>query len=66
LNEEIAKNSFKKYKNIANLTAGNFFGEISMLTKLPVTSTIVCTERSICGYISKENFDKFMENFPDT
>jgi hypothetical protein len=48
------------------LKSGDYFGEISILSNLQVTSTVICTERAICGTLSKENFDLLMYNFPDT
>lgn len=42
-NPDIAENSRIKYKVINELKEGDYFGEISLLSNLRVTSTIVAT-----------------------
>lgn len=66
LNDELCEASRVKYKVIKQLHPGDHFGEISIMSNLTVTSTVICTEKTLCGSLSLEEFQAFMFNFPDT
>lgn len=60
------KSLFKKnYQVINELSAGNYFGEISVMTQLPATASIHAVSKSICCRISKKDFLAFIDNFSD-
>jgi CRP-like cAMP-binding protein len=48
----------KSYKVVNELGEGQYFGEISLITKLFRTSTVISSVGvTTCGYIVKEDFD---------
>ncbi|MFS8159902.1 MAG: cyclic nucleotide-binding domain-containing protein [Candidatus Roizmanbacteria bacterium] len=51
-------------KMINTLTKGNYFGEISMLTEMKRTATVRAREYCTLACISKEDFTKTYEEFP--
>ena len=53
----------KRYKIINELEKGDYFGEISLITNLPITASIHTINMTICGVLTKENFMEFLNNF---
>ena len=51
------------YKVIKELTSGDYFGELSVLTNLPITWTIHSINNMIVSTIEKEDFIKFLDDF---
>ena len=49
---------------IAYLKDGSIFGEISLLTKLKRTTTVVSKDFSNCAYLGKEEVEQIQFNFP--
>ena len=49
---------------IAELTGGDYFGEMALLTGSPRSATIITTEPSEMFVLSKEDFDLVVERFP--
>jgi voltage-gated potassium channel len=49
----------------ATLTAGQFFGEISLLLSMPRTATIRAREYCDLYRLDKENFDRVIQRYPD-
>ncbi len=49
---------------IANLTTGDYFGEMSLLTGEPRSASVVTTEPSEMFILNKSNFDVIIERFP--
>jgi len=59
------KKESKNYTIINELGEGKYFGEISLLTNLPITATIHWISDVICGHLSKEAFLRFVDDFPE-
>jgi hypothetical protein len=49
----------------ATLTAGQFFGEISLLLSMPRTATIRAREYCDLYRLDKDNFDRVIQRYPD-
>ena len=55
----------RNYTVINELTTSDYFGEISVLTKLPATATIHVVSHTICCELSEGDFQEFVNNFID-
>lgn len=55
----------KNYTVINELTTSDYFGEISVLTKLPATATIHVVSHTVCCELSSHDFQEFVNNFSD-
>ena len=51
------------YKVVKELTNGDYFGEISLLTNLPVTCSIHSISNMIVSTIQREDMIKFLDDF---
>ena len=60
----IAQDS-KHYTIINELSKSDYFGEISILTKLPATATIHVVANTICCSLERDKFMEFMSTFSD-
>jgi CRP-like cAMP-binding protein len=58
--EEIQRNI--KLKRIADLEKGDFFGEISLITKLRRTSSVFSASNVTCGFIPKSKFRQLLQD----
>ncbi|CAI2370102.1 unnamed protein product [Moneuplotes crassus] len=54
-----------EHKVINELSCGQYFGEISLLTRLPPTASIHVISTSICFKLRREKFNEFLDNCPD-
>ena len=61
--EKIKDQQSKRYKIINELEKENYFGEISLITNLPITASVHTVDLTICGVLSKEAFSEFLSNF---
>lgn len=55
----------ERYKIINELSKSDYFGEISLLTKLPVTSTVRTVSCTTLCTLTKPHFLQFVDNFLD-
>ncbi len=51
-------------KEVARLGAGNFFGEIAVLTRQPRTATVQCTEPSTMIRFERKQVLEILEDYP--
>ena len=56
----------ENYKIINELSTSDYFGEVSLITNLPVTATVHAISNTIWWEMSKENFLNFLNNFTDS
>ncbi len=49
---------------IANLSSGDYFGEMALLTGAPRSASVITTEQSEMFILNKEDFDLIVERFP--
>jgi len=49
---------------LSNLTAGAFFGEISLLKKIPRTANVKTLESCILMRLAEQDFTRFVTNSP--
>lgn len=50
---------------IAELTCGDLFGEISMIQRCPTTATVTAATRSVVLYLTRGDFDANIAKFPE-
>ncbi len=50
---------------IADLTCGDLFGEISMIQRCPTTATVTAAGRSVVLYLTRGDFDANIAKFPE-
>lgn len=50
---------------VLELGAGQSFGETALLTDEQRTATVQAKEKTVCGVLSRENFDKVLKKLPE-
>lgn len=65
LNVHIKKGFFSSTKKVAELGAGDFFGEMALLERAPRNATVDCEEDSKVFVLLAENFDEVARGNPD-
>ncbi|MCK4892717.1 MAG: cyclic nucleotide-binding domain-containing protein [Calditrichia bacterium] len=60
----VKADDFDEETVIAELTGGDYFGEMALLTGSPRSASIITTEPSEMFILSKEDFDLVVERFP--
>ncbi len=50
---------------VAELTCGDLFGEISMIQRCPTTATVTSTGKSVVLYLTRGDFDANIAKFPE-
>jgi CRP/FNR family transcriptional regulator, cyclic AMP receptor protein len=51
--------------DLSMLERGNFFGEVSLIQKMPTTATVIAKTELNCLQLTTEYFDILEKNFPD-
>ena len=62
--EVIARGFDGKERAVATLSAGSFFGEMSLLTGKPRTATVVATEETNVLELSQDRLNQILEKYP--
>lgn len=63
LKQHVSFRNKHNYSVVNELESGSYFGEISMLTNLPVTASVHTASAVVCGRISKQSLMRFLDVF---